>query len=80
MRRILLLSALAFGLAARAANPDPVFGMWAGNLPNEKDDPAVWISLGRDAPGPFILQGDHSGCDFRNMTFTPIVGSAATAK
>ena len=23
--------------------------------------------------GPIILQGDHSGCDFRNMVLTPIV-------
>ena len=23
--------------------------------------------------GPIILQGDHSGCDFRNMVLTPIL-------
>ena len=28
-----------------------------------------------NAPGPFVLQGDHSGCDFRNMVFTPILSA-----
>ena len=26
-----------------------------------------------DSLGPIVLQGDHSGCDFRNMVLTPIV-------
>ena len=28
-----------------------------------------------NAPGPLILQGDHSGCDFRNMVFTSILSA-----
>ena len=27
--------------------------------------------------GPIILQGDHSGCDFRNMVLTPILSCPA---
>lgn len=29
-----------------------------------------------EAPGPLILQGDHSGCDFRNMILTPILNAS----
>lgn len=49
MRRLVALLALAAALTAAAA--DPILGMWAGNLPDEKHDPAVWISLARDAIG-----------------------------
>lgn len=54
----LAMSGLAMGvalapLASAATTPQPeaLFGKWAANLPGEKFDPAVWLSLDRDAIG-----------------------------
>lgn len=40
----------------------PVYGITGGAMTSDVN-----------ALGPIILQGDHSGCDFRNMVLTPIL-------
>lgn len=40
----------------------PVYGITGGAMTSDVN-----------ALGPIVLQGDHSGCDFRNMVLTPIL-------